>query len=254
MKRAHPKHHRSPAGDALAHPTRGGEWFVPRFGPARFRLFVGLLFLPYTGMVLAYTVIGSMLADPIAWDRVLAVVIIYFLGLGIGAHALDALGSKGDKPWGEAFSRRQLWTLAALSLTLAYAIGIYYMVRYAPLLAVIALLEGFFVFAYNLEWFGGRFHTDGWFAFSWGALPVLAGYILQTNAISAGALVVAAAMGLLSLVEIKASRPYKALKRRAGPHPAPIAEAARGLENVLKSVSLGVIVLGIGLVLWRLAG
>ena len=35
---------------------RTTEWFVPRFGPPRFRAIVGLLFLPYTGMVLAYTV------------------------------------------------------------------------------------------------------------------------------------------------------------------------------------------------------
>lgn len=233
--------------------TRGGEWFVPRFGPARFRLFVGLLFLPYTGMVLAYTVIGSMLAEPVHWDRVLAIVVIYFLALGIGAHALDALGSGGIKPWGEAFSRRQLWGLAAASLVLAYAVGIYYMVRYAPLLWVIAILEGFFVFAYNLEWLGGRFHTDGWFAFSWGTLPVLAGYILQTNAVSAGALLVAAAMGLLSLVEIKASRPYKALKR-GGAGAAAGAGQVRHLEAVLKNLSLGVILLGLGLLAWRWVG
>ena len=37
---------------------RRTEWFVPAFGPERFRLAVGLLFLPYTGMVLSFTVIG----------------------------------------------------------------------------------------------------------------------------------------------------------------------------------------------------
>lgn len=47
------------------HSDRRSEWFVPRFGPPKFRLFVGLLFLPYTGMVIAFVVIGSMLADPI---------------------------------------------------------------------------------------------------------------------------------------------------------------------------------------------
>ncbi len=77
---------------------------MPAFGSAVFRTFVGLLFLPYTGMVLAYSVIGSILADPIHWDRVAAIIVIYFLGLGIGAHALDALGSKTVKPWGTAFS------------------------------------------------------------------------------------------------------------------------------------------------------
>lgn len=232
---------------------RLNEWFVPSFGPRRFRAAVGLLFLPYTGMVLSYTVIGSMLAAAVRWERVAATLVIYFLALGIGAHALDALGSKGTKPWGGAFSPRQLWLIAAGSIGLAYAIGIYYMVLYAPLLWLIAIAEGFFLFAYNLEWFGGRFHTDGWFAFSWGSLPVLAGYVMQTNEISVAALLVAAAMGLLSLIEIKASRPYKELKR-SSPHQIDGHRHMQHLEDILKSVSLGVILLGIGLAAWRWAG
>ncbi|HEU4924044.1 MAG TPA: hypothetical protein VFT23_13330 [Burkholderiales bacterium] len=231
---------------------RRTEWFVPSFGPERFRLAVGLLFLPYTGMVLSFTVIGSMLAPAIHWERVGAIVLIYFLALGIGAHALDALGSEAAKPWGNVFSRAQLWALAVAALLAAYAVGIWYMVRYAPLLWPIALAEGFFVLAYNLEWFRGRFHSDFWFAVSWGALPVLAGYVLQTNAVSAAALLVAAAMALLSLVEIKASRPYKELKRAgAGAQEADRTQIAR-LEAILKSVSLGVILLGAGLLVWRL--
>ncbi len=233
---------------------RRSEWFVPKFGPPRFKSFVGLLFLPYTGMVLSFSVIGSALADPFHWDRVVAIVLIYFLGLGIAGHALDALGSRGGKPWGSIFTKGQLWLLATLSLAFAYLLAIYYMVRYVPLLWYLAVSEGFFVFAYNLEWFKGRFHTDTWFAFSWGFLPVLAGYIMQTNRISPGALILAVSMALLSTVEIKASRPYKELKQRAGV----LKEEERSLmmryEAILKSVSLGVILLGAGLLLSRIVG
>lgn len=236
---------------------RREEWFVPRFGPARLRLAVGLLFLPYTGMVLAYTVIGSMLAPAVHWDRVGAIVAIYFLALGVGAHALDALGSPDPavpRPWGEVFSRRRLKALAGTSLVLAYAIGLYYMIVHTPWLWVIAILEGFFLFAYNLEWYGGRFHTDGWFALSWGGLPVLAGYVLQTNALAPAAVLAGAAMALLSLVEIKASRPYKAIRRRR--HDASEREAAHAavLESVLRHLSAGVVTLAVALVLWRWAG
>lgn len=227
---------------------RSREWFVPAIGPPRFRTFVGLLFLPYTGMVLAYVAIGSMLAETIHWDRMVALLGIYFLALGIGAHALDAIGGSGEKPWGRVFTRSQLWTLATVSIIAAYAIGVYYMVRYVPLLWPIAIAEGFFVFAYNLEWLKGRFHTDSWFAFSWGSLPVLAGYVMQTNSVSLAVLIVAASMGLLSLVEIKASRPYKELKR-AGADAG--SAHARTLEAILKCVSGGVILLGIGMAAWR---
>ena len=226
---------------------RRGEWFVPTFGPERLRIGIGLLFLPYTGMVLAFTVIGSMLAPLIHWDRVAAIVVIYFLALGVGAHALDALGSRGPKPWGEVFSRPRLWIIAVVSIAAAYAIGTWYMVLYTPWLWAIAIPEGFFLLAYNLEWFGGRFHTDAWFAVSWGALPVLAGYVLQANAVSASVLLMALAMALFSLVEIKASRPYKELKRSGVTQ----AREARALEAILKSISLGVIVLAAALLAYR---
>jgi uncharacterized membrane protein len=231
---------------------RSTEWFVPKFGPRRFRVFVGLLFIPYTAMVISFTVIGAMPAQPIYWDRVAALAIIYFLALGIGAHALDALGSKGAKPWGRVFSHKQMWLMALLSLSAAYLIAIYYMVRYVPWLWVVAILEGFFVFAYNLEWFGGRLHTDNWFAFSWGFLPVLAGCIMQTNSISAEAVILAVSMAFFSMVEIKASRPYKALRRRLPLLTEEEKNLTRTYEAVLKSLSLGIICLGLGLLLWRL--
>ncbi|MCO6441555.1 MAG: hypothetical protein J5I81_10795 [Nitrococcus mobilis] len=235
--------------------NRTNEWFVPTFGPPKFRILVGLLILPYTGMVLAYTMIGSMLAPILHGDRVVAILVIYFLALGIGAHALDALGSRVIKPWGEVFSAAKLCVLATLSLSAAYAIGIYYMLFYTPLLWAIAIPEGFFVLAYNLEWFKGRFHTDGWFALSWGSLPVLAGYIMQTNQISYAILPVAASMGFLSLVEIKASRPYKVLKRTSCENGIEDnMEQIQILEQILKNISAGVILLGFGLVFWRILG
>jgi hypothetical protein len=179
--------------------------------------------------------------------------LIYFLGLGIGAHALDALGSREKKPWGDVFTRRQLWLSAGSSLAAAYLIALYYIIRYVPLLALIAVVEGFFVFAYNLEWFKGRFHTDNWFAFSWGFVPVTAGYAIQTNGVSFSALVVALSMALFSLVEIKASRPYKELRRRGSE----LEEAEKNVmtryETILKGISFGVIALGFGLLLFRLS-
>lgn len=246
------QHEQPPSPENFATPCdRRTEWFVPAFGPLKFRLLVGLLFLPYTGMVLAYTVIGAMLAPSIHWDRVGALSIIYFLALGIGAHALDALGNGGVKPWGKIFSPRQLKLLASMSIGIAYVIGSYYMLRDVPWLWPVALLEGFFVLAYNLEWFNGRFHTDAWFALSWGCLPVLAGYVMQTNSLSFAALLIAGSMGLFSFVEIKASRPYKDLKRRASAGETTDPVQLQRLETILKSVSCGVILLGAALFIWR---
>lgn len=236
--------------------NRMNEWFVPKFGPPRFRVFTGLLFLPYTGMCVSFTLIGAMLAPDVFWDRAAAISVIYFLALGVAAHALDSIGSKRTKPWGSYFEKRQLLTLAIGTLAAAYALGIYYMVLYVPLLWVVAIAEGFFVFAYNMEMFNARFHTDGWFAFSWGALPAMAGYIMQTNSVSWLMFAVAAVTGLLSYAEIKTSRPYKELKRGNYPKETPaeiISARIKRYERILKSLSAGTISAAIIMIVWRLA-
>lgn len=227
--------------------TRINEWFVPKFGPARFRVFVGLLFLPYTGMCISFAIIGSMLADDIIWDRVGAIALIYALALGISAHVADTIGSKKIKPWGSYFTRTQLLALMTGTLAAAYVIGIYYIVLFVPLLAVIAVLEGFFLFAYNFETFGGRFHNNFWFAVSWGALPLLAGYIMQTNSIGIVALAAAGAASLVSYSEIRMSRPYKQIKRNGGDQ-----QHVKKLENGLKAVSLGTIAFALAVLAYRI--
>ena len=245
----------TPNESAQGHlPDRTSEWFVPAFGSPKFRYIVGMLFLPYTGMVISFTVTGAMLAEKVYWDRVLATVVVYFLGLGITAHALDAAGSKEAKPWGTLFTKAQLWFVAIVSLIIAYLIAVYYMVLYVPLISIVAVIEGFFVFAYNLEWFGGRLHTDAWFAFSWGFLPVCAGYMMQTNRISLEALILGGSMALFSQVEIKASRPYKSLRRRETKLSMEERDMLKRYEAVLKSISIGVLLLGAGLLLRRALG
>jgi hypothetical protein len=222
------------------------EWFVPAFGPAKFRAFVGLLFLPYTGMCISFTVIGSMLVPGVHWDRVGVIALIYALALGVGAHAADSIGSKKAKPWGAYFTRRQMVALMASTITTAYAIGIYYIVSYVPLLAIVAVLEGFFLFAYNFELWGGRFHSDFWFAVSWGALPVMAGFVMQGGTFGVLPFVVSATAALASYVEIKTSRPYKQLKKAGDP-------SARRLENRLKALSLSTIAFSVLLLVARTA-
>ena len=228
--------------------TRLNEWFVPKFGPTKFRLIIGLLFLPYTGMCISFALIGSMLSTNIFWDRVASIALIYALALGLSAHAADGLGSRKLKPWGEYFTKRQLWFLIISGLVTAYSIGIYYIIWYVPFLWIIAVLEGFFVFAYNFELFAGYFHNNFSFAVSWGILPVLAGFVIQTNSIGTLPLAVSLIAGLVSYIEIKLSRPYKELKRSALDQ-----SHTKKLERGLKITSLGTIVFTIMLILYRIA-
>ncbi len=196
------------------HVTRLNEWYVPKFGPVKFRIFVGMLFLPYTGMSVSFSIIGSLLSPgTIFWDRIVAIILIYFTALGISAHAADSIGSKKNKPWGNYFSNRELLILLIIGLVIAYGIGIYYIIFFVPLLLPIAILEGFFLFAYNYEFWNGFFHNNLWFAISWGSLAFLAGYIMQTNSLSYTTLFISTLPFLVSYTEIRLSRKYKVLKQ-----------------------------------------
>jgi hypothetical protein len=91
--------------------NRRNEWFVPKFGPVKFRLFCGMLFLPYTGMCISFVVWGNILADSYDYERLGVITLIYFVSLGIAAHVADNIGSKRIKPWGEFLSKKQSWLI-----------------------------------------------------------------------------------------------------------------------------------------------
>lgn len=212
---------------------RISEWFVPKFGTRNFRVGVGILFLPYTGMVVAFAAWGSLVVD-FAWERLIAICLLYFFALGISAHCLDAIGSK-TKPWG-FLSKKRLWIVSLLSLGGAFVIGLYYAFLDSPLLIPIGIAETFFLLAYNLELFGGKLHNNASFVFSWGILPVLAGTAIQTNSITIETIGMAATAAILSYILIKTSRKYKELKRRSAEF-----SLIYKKEIVLKVVSIGVI-------------
>jgi hypothetical protein len=216
--------------------NRLNEWFVPKFGPIRFRIAMGILFLPYTAMCISFALLGSLISPSIHWDRVVAIVLIYFFALGIGAHFADSIGSR-KKPWGREISTHTLWIILIVSLLVAYLIGIYYIIFFVPLLSIVAVAEGFFLFAYNFEKFGGRFHTNFWFVIAWGSLPVIAGFMMQTNGITLESILVATVAGVISYVEISLSRPYKVLRSRNAKN-----DSVYMLERYLKVVSIGTLI------------
>lgn len=225
--------------------ARLNEWFVPQFGPIKFRIFVGMLFLPYTGMCISFSIVGSLLSPTtIMWDRLVAIVIIYFAALGISAHAADNMGSK-KKPWGDLFSNLELLIMLVCGLVVAYAIGAYYIIFYVPLLLPIAILEGFFLFAYNYEIWNGFFHNNIWFAISWGSLPLLAGYVMQTNSISYVPLLISTAAFLISYIEIKLSRRYKEFRQNQD------VVRSKKLESKLKIISISTILFSVVSLIFR---
>jgi hypothetical protein len=215
----------------LGEGTREREWYVPRVGPRRLRLFIGLSFYPYSLMNASYVILGSAIAPHVDLWRAGGMAVVYLLAVGVAAHSLDAMGP--NKPWGDFLTKNQLTVLALAGIVPALALGLYYALAFSPLLIPLGLVELFFLLAYNLESFGGRFHGDGWFAFSWGLLPVLVGFVAQTNYVGPSSLVASLFGFSTAYLEISASRPYKALKKNPGGDDA---QLANRLERILQAV------------------
>ena len=213
---------------------RTDEWFVPKFGSRNFRRTIGILFLPYTSIVICFAALGS-LSGQFEIERLAAICIIYFLALGVSAHLLDAIGGK-TKPWGD-LPKKKLWLISMIVLGIAFSIGMYYAFLDSPLLFVIGIVEGFFLFAYNLELFGGKFHNNASTIFSWAILPVFAGSAIQTNSITIEVIMICGISSIITYVLITTSRKYKHLKQNNGNY-----LEIKKCESILKIITIGVLI------------
>ena len=213
---------------------RTDEWFVPKFGSRNFRRTIGILFLPYTSIVICFAALGS-LSGQFEIERLAAICIIYFLALGVSAHLLDAIGGK-TKPWGD-LPKKKLWLISMIVLGIAFSIGMYYVFLDSPLLFAIGVVEVFFLFAYNLELFGGKFHNNASTIFSWAILPVFAGSAIQTNSITIEAIMICGVSSIITYVLITTSRKYKHLKQNNGNY-----LEIKKCESILKIITICVLI------------
>ncbi len=179
--------------------------------PGGWRDYVTLLHLPYTAWHLSYVAIGAALAPDPAGRRLLAALAAFFLALGIGAHALDELNGR---PLRTRISDRALIVLAAGSIGGAVAIGIAAALAWTLWLLPFVAVGGFLVVAYNLELFGGLFHTDLWFGIAWGAFPLLTGYFVVAEKTTLEAVLAAVFALLTSLAQRKLSTQVRTVRRR----------------------------------------
>ena len=180
---------------------------LPRGG---WRDYVTLLHLPYTAWHLSYVVVGGCLAIEVPWDRLGATVLAFFLAMGIGAHALDELAGR---PLKTAIPPGALTALAGVSLLAASTIGVIVALSFSLWILPLVAVGAFLVPAYNLELFGGRFHSDLWFALAWGAFPVVTGYLACTGTVRLVAVIAAAWATVLSLAQRRLSTPVRHTRR-----------------------------------------
>jgi hypothetical protein len=228
--------------------------------PGGWRDYVTLLHPPYTLWHLAYVAIGAALAPHFRVGLLALTALAFFLALGIGAHALDELHGR---PLATRIPRSVLVALAASSIAAAAGIGIGVAVARDLWLLPFVGFGAFVVVAYNLELFGGRFHTDAWFAVTWGAFPLVTAYFASAERITAEALLAGAFAALLSHSQRLLSTPVRDVRRRVtqvsgtivrddGSSSAIDAETLTGPgEQALRALAAAVVLLASALVTFR---
>lgn len=175
------------------------------------RDYVSLLHPPYTVWHLSYVALGWAAAPVAHTDRLWWSLAAFFLAVGIGAHALDELNGR---PLSTRIPTPTLVALAVGSIAVGGAIGVGGAARTSWWLLAFVGFGSFIVCAYNLEWFGGRFHTDAWFALAWGAFPALTASYANALTIRWEGALVAAACYALSRAQRTLSTPVRDLRRR----------------------------------------
>ena len=211
--------------------------------PGSWRDYVTLLHPPYTLWHLSYVALGATLAPHMKWALLGWTTLAFLLALGIGAHALDELQGR---PLRTEIPSPLLVVLAVVSIAGACAIGIAVAATSTWWLLAFVGVGAFVVVAYNLELFGGAFHSDLWFGLAWGAFPVLTASFASAERLRADAVAGALAALLLSLAQRALSTDVRRARRSTG-----ALQQARAAETALKLLSLAVPLLAGALLLSR---
>lgn len=219
-----------------------------------------LLHPPYTLWHLSFVALGACVVDTLEPRYLVMALVAFFLAVGIAAHALDELHGR---PLRTQIPRSVLISLAVIGVTGALAIGLYGASVVSWWGLVFIGIGGFLVPAYNLEWFGGRFHTDLWFAVMWGGFPALAGGFSQTGRIDVPIVLISAGCGYVAAAQRRLSTPVRSLRRRAtavtgqisyddGTRvPLDAAAMTQAPEGALRLLWIAMVLLAVGLVITR---
>ena len=226
-------HPRGAAAEARLRPYEPPAFYA--LAPGTWRDYVTLLHIPYTLWHLSYVVLGAALAPAVRYDRLGATLLAFFLAVGIAAHALDELSGR---PLKTRVPDSVLYVLAALSLTGAISLGIMGVILVSAWLLPFIAFGLFIVPAYNLGWFGGRFHSDVWFALAWGVFPFLTAYWISAETFAAPAAAGAAGCFTMSVAQRILSKRVRVIRRQVQALEGTITYTDGRREEITKDIAL----------------
>ena len=242
----------------VAETTQRPAFYAAR--PGGWRDWWTLVHPPYTVWHLSYVCLGAALAPKLDGGRLVATLGAFFAAVGVAAHALD---ERHDRPLGTHMSNWALDVAAGAGVGVAIALGVIGTLELGWVLLPLIAAGTVLVFGYNLELFGGRLHSDRWFAVAWGAFPVITAYVAQTGTLAVAPVVAAGGAFALSTAQRALSTPARALRRtvatvdgaivRPDGRATPLDRATllSPLETALRSMSWAIATIAVALVIAR---
>ncbi len=227
----------------------GGGW----------RDYWSLLHPPYTLWHLSFVALGACVVPVIRPAYLGLALLAFFLAVGVAAHALDELRGR---PLRTRIPDAILIATAVLALVGAAVVGVYGASLVSWWGLVFIGVGGFLVPAYNLEWFGGTFHSDLWFALMWGGFPALAGAFAQMGRINVATLFVCAGCAFISAAQRRLSTPVRRIRRRVSSvsgqlvegdvsEPITVETLTEAPEGALRLLWIAMVALSVGMVIAR---
>ncbi|MCH8831416.1 MAG: hypothetical protein IID00_01555 [Chloroflexi bacterium] len=181
-------------------------------GTTAWKDYVNLLHIPYTLWHLSYVVLGAAIAPTVHVDRMIGTLVAFFLAVGIASHSLDELNGR---PLRTRIPQGVLMGMAAVSLAGAMGLGVLAGLSETLWIFPFVAFGGFIVVFYNLGIWHDRFHSDFWFAFSWGAFPVLTSYWINASRLDAAAVLLAFGCLIFTLAQRTLSTQVRTVRRKA---------------------------------------
>lgn len=122
-------------------------------------------------------------------------VLAVFLGLVVGAHYID-IGASREKfsPFFPDIPASMIW-IGILAVVAGGAVGVFMALRWNVLFLLFVAIEGFAAYAYPSEK-PKVVHSYPGFGLTWGTIPFLAAYFIQSGAVSLLALAVSVFVGI----------------------------------------------------------
>ena len=171
-----------PVEPDLVSPWKGSVWL---YG----------LRVPFSLVFIGWMTLAEVMSPRFSLEIYLYSVVAVFLGLVVGAHYID-IGTSQEKfsPFFARIPTMMLW-IGILTVAAGGLVGIYMALRWNLLFIVFVAVEGFAAIAYPREK-PRMVHSYPGFGLTWGTVPFIAAYFIQSGGLNLLVVAVATFVGI----------------------------------------------------------